>query len=431
MKKLISSTLSLVMVFFAGGCGIFGLNETTAINGKEQVTLRVAWWGEQPRHDDTLKVIELFEKKYPYIKIEPEYTNWDDYWKKLAPMAAGNKLPDIIQMDLLYLRPYSENNLLEDLTPFINEKTIKTDSISKMILSGGKIGDKVYGVPLGLNAPAIILDRTLLLSAGVSFPKSNWSWNDFENLALQVNDRKQIYGTNGMKPPEVFFSYFLRTKGKSLYNASGTGLGYEDDQMFVDYFEMQLRLLEQGAFPRPDVTEQIKGIQDELLVNQQSAVTWAHSNQYIGFTKSAKRTLELIQPPGYTQDMAYTVKPSMLFSVSKSSKNKQAAALFINFFVNSSDVNRMIKGERGVPISSKVVKNITNDLTEQEKKVFDYVNKVKNKNVIVEKADPVGGIEVVKLLQNVSDQILFKKITPSEGAQIFRTNAAKILSQNG
>ncbi|WP_462409139.1 ABC transporter substrate-binding protein [Neobacillus sp. Marseille-QA0830] len=429
MKKLISSTLSLVMVFFAGGCGIFGLNETTASNGKEQVTLRIAWWGEQPRHDDTLKAIELFEKKYPYIKVEPEYTNWDDYWKKLAPMAAGNKLPDIIQMDLLYLRPYSENNLLEDLTPYINEKIIKTDTISGKILDGGKIGDNVYGIPLGLNAPAIILDRSLLSSAGVQIPNNNWSWDDFEHMALQVHNRKQIYGTNGMKPPEVFFSYYLRTKGKSLYNESGTGLGYEDDQIFIDYFEMQLRLLEQGAFPRPDVTEQIKGIQDELLVNQVSPVTWAHSNQYIGFTKSANRTLELIQPPGFTRDMASTVKPSMLFSVAKSSKNKEAAALFINFFVNSSEVNRIIKGERGVPISSKVVKDITKDLSEQEKKVFDYVIKVKNKNVMVEKADPLGGIEVVKLLQNVSDQILFRKLTPSEGAQIFRSNASKILSQ--
>src|SRR5690554_5504333 len=64
---------------------------------KEKVTLRLAWWGGQPRHDYTLEVIKLYEAKYSHVKIEPEYASWDDYWKKLGPQAAANELPDIMQ----------------------------------------------------------------------------------------------------------------------------------------------------------------------------------------------------------------------------------------------------------------------------------------------------------------------------------------------
>jgi len=53
----------------------------------EPVTLRMAWWGSQPRHDYTLQVIEMYQQKYPHVKIEPEYASFDDYWKKLAPQA--------------------------------------------------------------------------------------------------------------------------------------------------------------------------------------------------------------------------------------------------------------------------------------------------------------------------------------------------------
>jgi multiple sugar transport system substrate-binding protein len=425
MKKLLFSTLSLVMVM-VGGCSNFEMVESAASKNKETVTLRIAWWGEQPRHDYTLEVIEMFEKKYPHIRIESEYANWDDYWKKLAPMAAGNQLPDIIQMDLLYLKPYSDKNLLEDLSPYIEEKVINTDSISKEILLGGKVNDHLYGFPLGMNAPAVIGDPELL----TSYPKSNWTWTDFEQLALEVHKEKRIYGSNGMKSPDVFFSYYLRTKGMSLYNDNGNNLGYEDDQLFIDYFEMQLRLLEKGAFPRADVTEQIKSIEDELLVNQRSPMTWAYSNQFLGFLQAANRQLELIPPPGPGQEQGLTVKPSMLFSISKGSKKKEAAAQFINFFINDIEANKIIRGERGVPVSTEVIEQIQNGLTEDEKKVFDYVNKVKNNNEKVEKADPLGGIEVVNLLQDVSEQILFKKVTPIEGAQIFRTEADKILSKN-
>lgn len=430
MKKLLFSTLSLVMVFFTGGCGNVTLEDSAKSKGKEEITLKVAWWGEQPRNDYTLEVIELFEKKYPNIHVEPLYSNWDDYWKRLAPMAAGNQLPDIIQMDMLYLKTYSENSLLEDLTPYMNQEVIKTESISQSILSGGRIDENLYGFPLGLNAPAIIVDPNLLSLGADIEPNANWTWSDFEKIALQVHKDKGIYGTNGMKSPDVFFSYFLRTKGMNLYNKTGNGLGYDDDQLFVDYFNMQIRLLDNGAFPRADVTEQIKGIEDELLVKQQSAMQWVYSNQYIGFLQATNRHLELFPPPGPGKEEGLSVKPSMLFSMSKSSKHKEAAAQFINFFINDIEANKVIKGERGVPISTKVVEKIEKDLSPTQKKVFDYVNEVKNSNKKVDKADPLGSNEVVELLKDVSEQILFKKITPTEGAQLFRTEANKILSNN-
>lgn len=429
MKKLLFSTLSLVMVLCAGGCGKFDLLHSATSKGQERVTIKIAWWGEQPRHDYTMEVIELFERKYPHINIEPEYAYWDDYWKRLAPLAAANQLPDIVQMDLLYLKTYSENNLLEDLSPFIEEGVINTEDISEDVLLGGKVSGALYGFPLGVNVPAIIVDRELLSSAIDSFPESNWTWADYEEIVSKVHNTKGIYGTNGMKSVDVFFSYYLRTKGMNLYNNNGTGLGYEEDQLFVDYFEMQLRLLEKGAFPRADEEDQIKGIENGLLVNKLAPMTWAYSNQYIGILETANRELDLILPPGPGQVDGLTLRPSMHFSVSKSSKNKDAAALFINFFINNIEANQIIKGDRGVPVSSTVADKIVTILSEDQKKVFDYVYHVKNNNPKVEKVDPLGAIEVVSLLQDISDQILFKKITPSEGAKMFRSEANSILSK--
>src|SRR5699024_7109700 len=80
-------------------------NDNAAANDgdKEEITLRMAWWGEQTRNDGTNEVIEMFEDENPHITIETEYARWDDYWRKLAPQAAANELPDIIQMDLSYI----------------------------------------------------------------------------------------------------------------------------------------------------------------------------------------------------------------------------------------------------------------------------------------------------------------------------------------
>jgi multiple sugar transport system substrate-binding protein len=205
MKKHSIFILPLVLLLIFSGCS--STQTEQSVKNKEPVTLKIAWWGEKPRHDSTEKVIELFEKKNPDIKIEYEYSNWDDYWKRLAPMAAADQLPDIVQMDQLYLKSYSSNHLLDDLTPYIKNHLIDTHSIDDKILSSGMAGNKLFGFPLGINVPVVILDNQLIADNGASIPNEDWTWDDFERIASEVHHKGHIYGTNGMKPPEVFFAY--------------------------------------------------------------------------------------------------------------------------------------------------------------------------------------------------------------------------------
>src|SRR5437764_15409242 len=78
-------------------------NEAQKADGSKQpIELTVMWWGSQDRHDRTLKVIDMYEKEHPNVKIKPIYTGWDGYWEKLATQVAGKKMPDIVQMDYKY-----------------------------------------------------------------------------------------------------------------------------------------------------------------------------------------------------------------------------------------------------------------------------------------------------------------------------------------
>jgi multiple sugar transport system substrate-binding protein len=428
MKNHSIFILPLVLLLILSGCS--SSHTEQSVKNKEPVTLKIAWWGEKPRHDSTEKVIELFEKENPDIKIEYEYSNWDDYWKRLAPLAAANQLPDIVQMDQLYLKSYSNNHLLEDLTPYINNHIIDTTSIDNKILSSGMVGNNIYGFPLGINAPVVIVDNQLIAENGGTIPKDNWTWDDFEKIASEVHKEGNIYGTNGMKPPEVFFSYYLQSKGQNLYSSDGTSLGNNDDQLFVDYFNMQLKLLDQGALPKVEVTDMINGIEDEPLVNQKAAMTWAYSNQYFSFSKAAKRPLEVLPPPGPGQDAGLKITPSQFFSIFKGSSHKKEAARFINFFINNIEANKLINGERGVPVSSKAASEVKQELPIEQKKVFDYILRLEKNNNEIEKPYPIGAAQVVKDLEDISNQILFKKITPQEGVRIFRDEANKILLKN-
>lgn len=437
MKKVGSVLLSLSVLLSAVACSSGTSNNQSAGDAKpspeatksaEPVKLRVAWWGGQARHDYTLKVIELYQQKNPNVKIESEYAPFDDYWKKLAPQAAANQLPDVIQMDISYLTQYGERNQLVDLNPFAKKGTLDVTSVSPNTLSGGEVGGKLVAMPAGVNALTSIMDVELLKKNGIEVPPKNWTFSDLEKLAGKLKEKGKIIG--GFRH-DVFFPYYLRTVGQKMYSADGTNLGYADDKPFIDYFTMYSRWYDAGYLLSLDKEAQKKGTPEEdELVPGNSLSTNGWSNQYIGLVNAVKRPLEIQPMPGPNADKGLFLKPSMYFSITSSSKQQEEAAKFINFLINDIDANKIIKGERGVPVSSKVKDALKPLLTPDETKVFEYVAWAEKNSSPMDPPNPLGAVEIEKLLKDTSEQILYKKISVQDAAAKFRKEAAAILAKN-
>ncbi|MFC0270399.1 ABC transporter substrate-binding protein [Metabacillus herbersteinensis] len=433
MRKIYLALLCFILMLSVAACSSSTeetSGETDGSKETEKVTLRIAWWGGQPRHDYTTKIIEMYEEANPNVSIEAEFANWDDYWKRLAPMAAANQLPDIIQMDTAYLSQYGEKGQLEDLTKYTKEGQIDVSSIDENAISGGMIDDKLYGFNLGSNVLSVITNDEILEQSGIEIDDENWTWEDFEKMTLDVQKATGKYGTNGMNPPDVFFPYYLRTQGERFYSEDGTGLAYKDDKLFVDYFERQIRLVDAKTLPTPDTQAQVKGLEDDFIVKGNAAMTWNYSNQYLGFAQLTEAPLTINLPPEQAEETALFLRPSMFFSIPKSSAQKEEAAKFINFFLNDIEANKLIKGDRGVPVSSKIIEEIKPELTEDEAKIVEYVERASQNSSKADPPDPLGSAEVMKALKDVSDQILFKKISPEDGAKKFREQAEEILGKN-
>ncbi|WP_128660677.1 extracellular solute-binding protein [Paenibacillus sp. 598K] len=401
--------------------------EAGASDTPENVTLRMAWWGSQPRHDYTLKVIELYETQNPHVTIEPEYASWDDYWKKLAPQAAASQLPDIIQMDLSYLAQYGENGVLSDMTPFLNDP-IDTTNIADTVVDGGKIGDKLFGFNLGVNALGFQYDPALLQKMGMSDIPDEWTWDDYMEMAVKAKNAG-IYVDTGMRA-EVFLAYYLRTQGASLFSADGTQLGYDNDQLFIDHFSRVTKIVLDGAGMTPDQKAQLKGPEDDPAVKGEALGIWQWSNQFVGFQQLAQRDLAMQPMPGPNRQEGMFLKPSMYFSISENSKAKEEAAKFINFFVNDIEANKLILGDRGVPGSSVVKDALRPELTPQQVQVFDYIAWAEENSSQMDPPDPIGAAEVFTALTTVAEQMEYDKLSVAEGAKQFREEANKILAKN-
>ncbi|XEC93541.1 ABC transporter substrate-binding protein [Paenibacillus tarimensis] len=448
MKRWLVTILAFTLVFSLAACGggsngnsgntQTGNSETPATDSgntsgnaqtddKKPVTIRVAWWGGQPRNDYTLEVIKMYEEQNPHVTIEPEYANWDDYWKKLAPQAAANEMPDVLQMDLSYLTQYGGKNQLADLTPFLNNG-IDVSNVPESVVNNGQVNGKLYGFTAGVNALQVNYDPEMLKKIGVEKLDENWTWDDYKELAIKAGEQG-IYFDTGLKP-EVFFGYYLRQHGQKLYSADGTQLGYDDDQLFVNFFGMTKEIALKSGTPSPDFLAQVKGIEDNPVVKEQAITQWHWSNQYIGLQQVANRPLEMHPLPGPNLKDGLFLKPSMFLSIAESSKNKEEAAKFIDFFINNIEANKLIKGERGVPVSSKVKEALTPLLTPEEQKVFDFISWAEQNSSQMDPPDPVGAAEVMAIFKNYDELLKFDKITPEEAAKKFRQEANAVLAKN-
>ncbi len=428
MKKTAAIAVLVAILLMITACGNSG--SSTGASGGDQggKTIRIAWWGSDTRHSYTQQVIDLYKKQNPGVNIDVEYASFDDYWKKLAPQAAANQLPDIIQMDISYISQYAKNGQLEDLKPYIGNG-IKLDDVSESVISTGVIGGTQYGIPAGVNVLGYQYNPELLKKAGINELPADWTWDDYEKLALQAKD-KGIYFDESMTA-DVFFNYYLRTKGASLYNAQGTGLGYEDDALFADFFGRLAKLMKEGATPSQETLSQNKGILEESAVVKGTAIgTWQWSNQFVALQKVSDRPMALAPMLGPDMEKGIYMQPSMYWAISKNSQSKDEAAKFIDFWINNEEANKLIKGERGVPISSKIKEAITPELTDAEKQVFDFVSKMEPIASPMSPPPPVGSAEVIASLSDYVEQINFGQMTAADAAAKFRADANSILANN-
>jgi multiple sugar transport system substrate-binding protein len=121
-----------------GGCSTkSGTGTTDTSASPENVSLRFNFWGAQDRADVTAKAVAAFQTKYPNIKVETSFAEFNAYFTKLATEVGGGAGPDVMQMDFRYLREYADRGVLAELNA--NGVKVGTGDISSSLLASGKV----------------------------------------------------------------------------------------------------------------------------------------------------------------------------------------------------------------------------------------------------------------------------------------------------
>ena len=402
MKKLASLLLASAMVFSLAACGGGGDDADGGNDSADgKTTIKITWWGGDSRHEYTQELLDAYTAENPNVEFEATPAGWEGYFDKLSTQAASGSMPDIVQMDYLYIATYAKNGSLADLSEFIEDGTIDTANVDDATLNTGLIDGKMAGIVTGTNALAVTYNPEVLEAAGVEAPTDDWTWDDYVALNTAVSEstgeESALTATIGPFGDMNFFNYYVRQHGETLFNEDVATLGIES-----------------------------------LPVVTGEAGTTLEWNTYPNKVVASNPNLKLALMPGANENSAMWLKPAMFWSVSESSKVKEECAKFINWMINSEEANDIIMAERGVPISSEIRDYLKSkeDVDQTMIDMFDYVDKVTEIAGECPAADPGGIAEINKAFNDAGNSVMYGQATAEEADSSFRELANEILERN-
>ncbi|MPM32411.1 putative ABC transporter substrate-binding protein YesO [bioreactor metagenome] len=117
----------------------------------------------------------------------------------------------------------------------------------------------------------------------------------------------------------------------------------------------------------------------------------------------------------------------MFFSIPASAENPEAAAKFLNYFLNDLSVNDFLMGERGVPIPDDVREHMATKVDTINKQIFEYISLASKNAGPIDAPDPAGSGEFLKMVRDVAQEILLKRVSLDEGVSRLMTRGNQIL----
>ena len=443
MKKLLAVILSLVMLLtLALPAMADGLNVGTydpASVGEYEIGF--GWWGNQVRDEVTKAAADFFHENYPNITFNLNTQGWANYWALMSTYAANNDLPDIMQQDYAYIEQWVEAGDLLDLTPYIESGALDLSKVPQNIIDTGKVGEGIYAVCAGVNAPAMLYNKTLTDSLDIVVP-DNITWDEFVEISRKIYAETGIGVLYGDGNTENHMTYYARSLGYSaLWDANGMLPSAEE---MTGYYQ---RMIDGVADGWMFDTDKRAGVnvndlaQNPLVYGTTNEVrTWcalAFSNQIAAYQTAATADgieLGITTWPSSNPAASNYMKPSQFFSVTTDTKNPDLAVAFLNYLINDVQANTILRAERGVPANSEVAAAIADEVTKIDATyglVVEYLAKVETCcSPIFPPLPSYAGTVQTEVIETLAGELLLKEPTMSaeEAAQTLVEQTAEIAS---
>lgn len=264
-------------------------------------------------------MIQEFNKEYPDIKLTNEVLPWADRDTALSSAIAGGVAPDVVYMIPNELVQYEAQEVLAPL-----DDLLVTDGYFENALKYTKINDHQVAAPILMSVVPVTCDKQVLDKIGGEVPET---WDDLLELGKKAKE-KGFYATQlGFKPDDAMdmgFLPYVQQAGGSTFDDEGNPT--LDSPEVLEAINFLKKLVDEGYV---NVDDSVTAVPTEQSgIAQRKVACDMHSGASIlepfwGEDRAVGKPLKNKVSAGYGTIGSFTLL--------EGSKNKEAAAVFLNW----------------------------------------------------------------------------------------------------
>jgi len=412
-SRSLAFTVPLILVATAlGGCA------ASPADGDGEITLDFAFWGNDLRAEMYDEALALFADEHPEITVRTSFLAWAEYWEKRQTEAAGGGLPDVIQMDMNYLRQYAQNGLLLELDPFLGS-VIDADAVPENVRGNGVIDDGLVGLTISTNALGMFLNPRLAEEVGVD-GFAGGTWADYDLWLAEVHERAQalglsVWGGANYATSLQVFETMQRAAGEDLFTEDGEPNFTRED--VAAYWGQGIGLLEAGIVTPQRRLEELRPLTAFDAAEQVSSIDWDTMGiGYLANLGEGYPELEIVAPP-VTVPGAKDLyqKAGMLLSAASNTDHAESAAVLIDFLSNDPRVGEIFGTNRGIPASTTALEGA--EISGIDAQVLAYENSVADRLGAAPPVPPVGYGSLDLLFRTLGEELGHGTVTVDEAVE--------------
>ncbi|MDR1642283.1 MAG: ABC transporter substrate-binding protein [Clostridiales bacterium] len=329
----------------------------------EPVELTVSWWGGDSRHTATQDAIDAYTKANPGVTAKTTYGAWDGWEASMSTAFYSNSAPDMNQVNWNWLY------LFDGVSTFVDLNTMKDyidlSQFADTALAQCTIDGKLLAIPVSMTGRIFYWNETTFQNAGIAVPKTKDELlaagaafkdklgDDYYPIAMGEYDRM------------IFLVWALECKYGKDWVKDGV-LQYSKEEIAEG-----LALITE--LEKAHVIPTIQTLTGDGAASLDKNPKWIEG-KYAGifeWDSSASKFQAALNPgqnfvvgdylTGFGDNKGGFTKVSLGFAITKSAKKPEEAAKLINFLLNDETGAKIMKSERGIPLSKAAFDYCTKD----------------------------------------------------------------------
>lgn len=391
--------ITMSAMLFAGGAQE---SDKTAAAG-DVVTLE--WWTwSSEEYDEAVQreMVKAFEAAHPNIKINMTLMPTSGFETKMTTaLGAGEGAPDVAFYSIANWFP-----MAMDLNPFIERDNFDTgmyyDGFWK---TRTQWNGTTIGLPLGVGAQFVMYNKDIFDAAGVAYPTSDWTTEDYLAMSPKLVDRsKKVWASERPKRPYRAIWYNYGEKAR-LYSPDSQSIeGYLNSDESVAAYQWMWDLVQSDVTPsQADMatlgTENTGPV--DLFMAGRLAMATLNQGHMLNAVKEGMN-FGIVSEPGVAGNERWVNAWSLTCGIWKETKHPEEAWTFLKWWVGPEGQKFLMDNGNLFPSIPDVLKQYK-DINEDYAQGFFKV--LENKQVSLWRNTHPSGTPVERSIGDLWDKI--------------------------